>query len=396
MTGAVIPISSALPASAKRFMLVAVEPSGDALGAALLREMKRLFPGATFTGCGGPLMAAEGFKSLFEIDPFSIIGLSGALRAIPQAYKRAEELTQIAVTNKIAAAVFIDGWAFSRLCATRIRRAAPAVKLFKFGAPQVWGSRPQRVHFVKTHFDGVLCLLPFEPQWFRKVGARAEFVGNPNFQAAWAARGDGAAFRARHGVGLAPLLAVLPGSRRSEIAALKKPLDGAVRLLAERVEGLRIVAPLSPQVEPRARAIMRDWPCDPVIIGQEEKYDAFAAADAAIAKSGTVTTELAINRTPMVIAYRFDPLTAFWARRTLTTRFASVLNYAAGRFVIPELIQEQCTAENLAGAALPLLTGGESRTEQLAAVPELLAGMAVDGPPAARLAAEKIREWMAS
>ncbi|MEE2693119.1 MAG: lipid-A-disaccharide synthase [Pseudomonadota bacterium] len=392
MSGKVIPINAGANV---RFMLVAVEPSGDALGAALFRELKKLFPAALFTGCGGPLMEKEGFRSLFPIDPFSVIGFTDVARAIPAAYKRAEELTQIAITNKITAAVFVDGWAFSRICAKRMRKQAPETKLFKFGAPQVWGSRPQRVHFVKAHFDGVLCLLPFEPQWFRKVGVKAEFVGNPNFQAAWAARGDRAAFRERHGLGQAPVLAVLPGSRRGEIERLRKPLEGAVSLLAERVEGLRIVAPLAPQVEQRARAMMAEWPGAPVIVDQEEKYDAFAAADAAIAKSGTVTTEIAINRTPMVITYRFDPLTAFWARRVLTTPFASVLNYAAGRYVIPELIQEQCTAENLAGAVLPLLTGGESRIEQLAAVPELLAGMAVDGPPAERLAAEQIRAWMA-
>lgn len=394
MTARVIPISEAAAGIGPRFVLAALEPSADALGAALLRELKTLFPAASFTGCGGPLMAEEGFQSLFPIDRFSVIGPVGALCAVPEALRRARELTDIAVTNRIDAAVFIDGWAFSRLCAKRMRREAPATRLYKFGAPQVWASRPKRAAFAAAHFDGVLCLLPFEPQWFRRAGAKATFVGNPNFQEAWRRRGDGEAFRARHGLGRAPLLAVLPGSRKSEIDRLLVPFEGAVRLLAERVEGLRVVAPLAPQVEARARRRMEGWPGAPLFVGPEEKFDAFAAADAALAKSGTVTTELAINRTPMIVAYKVDPLSALWVKRVLTTPFITILNVAAGRFVIPELVQGQCAPEYLAGGLLPLLMGGDARTEQLAAFPELLAGLGVDGPPAARLAAEQIKQWM--
>lgn len=376
-------------------MLVAVEPSGDALGASLLRELRKIAPpGARYFGCGGLLMAAEGMESLFPIDNLSVMGLTDVIRVLPEGLTRARELAEVAEREAVDAVIFIDGWAFSRVTAQKMKRRGLRAKLFKLAAPQVWASRPGRVDFVKRHFDGVLCLLPFEPPYFQKAGIRAAFMGNPNFQSAWAGRGDGARFRARHGLGTAPLLAVLPGSRRGEIRHHLTPFRGAVSLLAERVPDLRVVAVLPPQVESFARPRMARWPGDPIFAAPEEKAGAFAAADVGLAKSGTVTTELAINRTPMVVAYKVDPLTAIWARSVMTGKFVTVLNIAAGRELIPELIQERCRPEILAADLLALLTDEEARLEQLEAFPRLLAYLGVDGPPAAKLGAEKLAGWM--
>jgi lipid-A-disaccharide synthase len=379
-----------------RIMIVAVEPSADAIGAALLGELRELAPQARVLGCGGPRMAANGFQSLFPIDRLSVMGLIDALRALPEAQKRARDLSDLAVRERIDAAVFIDAWGFSRLCAGMLRKRTPSAKLFKLGAPQVWASRPRRVNAVRALFDGVLCLLPFEPAVFEKAGVRAEFMGNPNYQTAWRYRGDGDKFRELHELGPAPLLVVLPGSRKTEARRLLFPFAGAVRLLAERLPGLRVVAVLAPQVEAIARPLIATWPGAPIFAGDDEKYDAFAAADAALAKSGTVTTELAINRTPMAVAYKFDPVTAIWIRRIATTRFASIINIAAERAVIPEFLQENCRPDYLAAALEKLMTDRETRLEQLEAFPPLLAYLGVDGPPAARRAAETILDWMKS
>lgn len=348
----------------------------------------------TVCGCGGPLMAAEGFESLFPIDGLSVMGFTDVIRALPEGFKRARQLADLAQAKMVDAVVFIDGWAFSRITAKRMKESGLDASLFKLAAPQLWASRPQRIGFVKTHFDGVLCLLPFEPAIFEKAGVKAEFIGNPNFQSAWRARGDGAAFRARYGIGDAPLLAVLPGSRRSEIRHLAKPYRGALKLLVERIPALRVVTVLPPQVETLARPIIERWPGEPVFADPREKGDAFAAADAALAKSGTVTTELAVNMTPMAVAYKVDPLTAHWARRVKTTKFVTILNVAAGREVVPELLQERCRADILAADLFALLTDESAQLEQLEAFPGLLSYLGVDGRPAARLAAEKIAEWM--
>lgn len=390
MSGAGLPEKLAL-----RLMIVAVEPSGDALGAALLREIRATFPpGVHVSGCGGPLMEAAGLRSLFPIEPLSVMGFTDVARALPLGMKRAEELTARVVAEQFDAVVFVDGWAFSRIAAEKMRKRAPEAKLFKLAAPQVWASRQQRVDFVKKHFDGVLCLLPFEPPYFERVGVPAAFIGNPNFQAAWRARGDGREFRRRCGLRDAPLLVVLPGSRKSEIKRHMKPFGEAVRMLKDCIPDLRIAVALPPALEGFSRPEIESWPGDPIFVPPAEKSDAFAAADAALAKSGTVTTELAINGAAMVVAYRVDPLTAVWARLVVTTKFATILNIVAGRMVVPELLQEKCRAEFLAADLLALLTDRELRLEQTELFPALLARLGVDGPPAERLGALKLAEWL--
>lgn len=339
-------------------------------------------------------MAAEGFQSLFPVDAFAVMGFTDVARALPLGLKRAGELADHAVATGADAAIFIDGWAFSRVSAKRFRRRGAPAKLFKFAAPQVWASRPQRVDFVKAYFDGVLCLLPFEPKWFEKVGVRAAFVGNPNFQAAWGARGDGARFRAQHGLARQPVLAVLPGSRASEIRHLMEPFGGAVGHIAERLKDLTVVVAAPRGVEALVREQAQTWSASVQFVSQDEKADAIAAADAALVKSGTISTEVAINRTPFIVAYKVDRLTAFWAKRVMTAPFATILNVVAGRELIPEFLQDECTPENLAADLLALMTDEEARLEQLEAFPGLLARLGVDGPPAAEKAAETFFDWM--
>lgn len=381
--------------NAPKIMLTAVEPSGDAIGASLMAALEERSPDATFIGCGGAEMERAGLQSLFDIAPLSVIGLGDVLRAAPAAFKRADLVAEAAAREKPDIVVLIDGWAFARLVAARLRKQSPDTLLVKLVAPQVWASRPGRVKFVKTHFDAVLCLYPFEPAWFTRAGVTAEFVGNPNLQAAWRARGDGLAFRARHRIGDGPLLAVMLGSRATEVRRLARPFADAAALLADRIPGLRIVSAVAPSVDRLARAKLAAFADDPIIVGPEEKNDAMAAANVALTASGTASTELAINRTPMVVGYRLDPITAIWARAVLKTPYVSIVNVAAGRFVIPELLQDDCTGINLAGALLPLFTDPESYVEQASAFDTILKSLAVDGAAAEATAAERILHWAA-
>jgi len=376
-----------------KILLAAVEPSADSIGASFMRELKALSPGVSLFGCGGPEMARAGLKSLFPIDAFSVMGATDVLRVAPLAMRRARELAEKAAAERADIAVFIDGWAFSRLCATRLRKASPLTTAIKLVAPQVWASRPGRVKFVRKYFDGVLALLPFEPDWFLRAGVRAEFVGNPNFQAAWNARGNAPAFRARHGLGEAPLLAVLLGSRKREVSRLAKPFGEAVAYLGREIPDLRIVLPMAESVAPMVEKIAATWPGDPILVNAVQKYDAMAAANVGLTASGTASTELAINKTPMVVAYRVDPLTAFWARRVKTTPYASIINVAADRYVIPEFIQENCDGRLIASALLDLFEEPAAYVDQAEAFDVILKELGVDGAAAARLAAEKTLEW---
>ena len=376
-----------------KIMLAAVEPSADQIGASLMRELRAMAPEASFCGCGGAEMTREGLNSLFPIDAFAVMGATDVIRVAPLAMRRARDLAEFAALEQVDVAVFIDGWAFSRLAMTRLRKLAPATTSIKFVAPQVWASRPHRVKFVKKYFDGVLAILPFEPPFFEKEGVAAEFVGNPNFQAAWRAKGNSAAFRARHRLGEGPVLAVLLGSRRQEVNRLAKPFREAVDILAREIPGLRIVSPIAENVDALARRNLKNWPCDPVLVGADEKYDAMAAANVAVTASGTASTELAINRTPMVVAYKADPLTAFWANRVKTTPYASIINVAADRCVIPEFIQENCNGRLIASAALALFEDASSYVDQAEAFDGILKELGVDGPSAASLAAARILGW---
>jgi len=381
--------------TAPTILLAAVEPSGDAIGASLIAAIKARAPAAQFVGCGGVAMQSEGFQSLFDISPLSVIGFMDVLRAAPAAFSLADALVAAAMREMPDIVVLIDGWAFSRIVASRLKRVSPKTTVVKLAAPQVWASRPGRVKFVREHFDAVLCLLPFEPPYFVRAGVRAEFIGNPNFQAAWRARGDGAAFRARHRLGDVPVLAVLLGSRKAEVARLARPFGDAVALLAERMPTLRIVAPVAPSVDRQARTKLAAFAGEPIIIGAEEKNDAMAAANVGLTASGTASTELAINRTPMVVGYRLDPLTAMWARSVLRTPYVSIINVAGGRPVIPELLQEECEGPMLAGALLPLFNDPQAYVEQGAAFDTILKSLGVDGAPAAGIAADRILEWAA-
>ncbi|MDZ7627983.1 MAG: lipid-A-disaccharide synthase [Parvularculaceae bacterium] len=376
-----------------KILLTAVEPSGDDIGASLIAAIRARAPEASFIGCGGAAMSREGLQSLFDIAPLSVMGFLDVARAAPKAFQFADAIAETVVKEKPDIAVLVDGWAFSRLVATRLKKFSPGTTLVKLAAPQVWASRAGRVEFVKSHFDAVLCLLPFEPPYFTKAGVKAEFIGNPNFQAAWRARGDGAGFRARHGLGDAPVLAVLLGSRRTEVNRLAKPFGEAVQLLAERVPGLRVAAPLAPSVDRLARLKLSRFAGDPILVGPAEKNDAMAAANVGLTASGTASTELAINRTPMVVGYKLDPITAIWARSVLRTPYVSIINVAGGRPVIPELLQDECKGPNLAGALLPLFTDPHVYAEQGSAFSTILKSLGVDGAPAADIAAARILEW---
>lgn len=376
-----------------KIMLCALEPSADALGADLMESLKNKCPGARFVGCGGAQMRAQGMNSLFPVERFSVIGPGGALLALPAALKAVAQLAELAERERPDAVLFIDSWSFSKIAAQRLRRHAPELALFKYVAPQVWGSRPERAKLTAQLFDGVLCLFGFETPYFEEAGVRTRWVGHPGFQAARRRNTDKAAFRTKHGLGDAPLLAVLPGSRPTELKRHAAPFRGAVEKLARDVPGLRVVVPAAPGAEGAVRALVADWPGGVIVIEGEERLDACKTADAALAASGTATAELAILGTPMAVAYKVDLVTEIWARAALTTRYVALANIAAGRLVAPEFLQRRCRADLLAAALLPLLADRPERRRQVEAFPQIAATLAGEKEPSAA-AAEALLDWL--
>jgi lipid-A-disaccharide synthase len=371
-------------------MLVAAEASGDNLGAALAKALaSRLGNSVRFVGVGGPRMAEMGIESLFPITELSVLGLIEGLMAYPRVRRRAIETAALAVREAPDVAVLIDSWGFTLRVAQQIRRRLPDLPLIKYVGPQVWASRPGRAKTLAATVDHLLTLHAFDAPYFEREGLATTFVGSTALTKRF---GDADPARLRAHIGAEagdPILLVLPGSRPGEIARLGPPFGDAVRRLAAERPTLKVVMPVAATVADQVRAQTAAWPLQPHLIEDEGlKADAFVAATAALACSGSVTTELALAGCPMVVGYRLGALTHAILKRLITTRYITLFNIAAGREVAQELVQDRCTGEALAAAAAPLLDDPERRAAQIKAQSAALDAMGRDqiGDPSMRAA----------
>jgi lipid-A-disaccharide synthase len=377
-------------------MLVCGEPSGDRLGAQLMAALKKLTGGAVkITGVGGEAMTAEGLQSLFPLDATAVIGLAEIVPKLPEIFRRVRQAADFAAATKPDAVVLIDSPDFTHLIAKRLKRLAPRIPTINYVAPQVWATRPGRAKAMANYFDLVLALLPFESQFFEAHGLKSVFVGHPALERARLMTG-GKEFRARHAIAPeAPLLAVLPGSRSNEIRFLLPIFKQALRLVAPQVAGLHTVIPAVPHVAAKIRAGTSDWPLPLTLIeGDGEKFAAFDAADAALAASGTVTTELALSRTPMAVAYKVGWLTGAIYKRLIKVKYATVANLLLDRMAVPEFLQTNCRPELLAACVTALLTGKATAARQVADLDEAMRRMGQGGGEPSLRAAQAILEFL--
>ena len=365
-------------------MLVCGEPSGDQLGAQLMAALKMLTGDSVkIVGVGGEAMAAQGLKTLFPLDATAVMGLREIVPKIPEILRRVRQAADFAAETRPDAVVLIDSPDFTHLIAKRLKRIAPRIVTINYVAPQVWATRAYRARKMATYFDLVLALLPFEAKFFEGHGLKSVFVGHPALERSKSIHG-GKEFRAHHGIAPdAPLLAVLPGSRTNEIRFIFPEFAKALALLAPRVPGLVTVIPTVPHVAAKVRAGVAGWPVPVhVVEGEDEKFAAFDAADAALAASGTVTTELALSRTPMVVAYKVGWLTAAIYKQLVRVKFATIVNLLLDRVAVPEFIQERCKSDLLADAVAPLLLDKDAAARQPADLDEAMRrlGQGADQP----------------
>ena len=379
-------------------MLVCGEPSGDALGAELMAALKSLTGGTVkIVGIGGEAMAREGLDSLFDLSATSLVGLQEVVPKIPEVLRRVHRAAAYAVEQRPDAVVLIDSPDFTHRVARRIKKLAPAIPTINYVAPQVWATRPGRAKKMAQYFDLVLALLPFEPPFFAGYGLKAVFVGHPALERGKRMTG-GDAFRSRHNIPAeAPLLAVLPGSRGIEVRHLLPVFAATMALLKTQVPGLHTVIPAVPHVAERIRQGTGNWPVPLTIVsGDAEKFAAFDAADSALAASGTVTTELALSHTPMIVAYKVGKLTAAIYRRLIGVRvkYYTLLNLILDRLAVPEYMQEDCRPELLAAALTPLLTNPAAAARQVSEQNEALRLMGEGADEPSRRAAKAILEFL--
>ena len=345
--------------------IVSGEASGDNLAGRLMSALKRETGGRIrFAGVGGPQSTSQGLASLFPMSDLSVMGLAEVLPHLPRLVRRLNETTAAARRLKPDAVVTVDSPGFCLRLAHRLRGSG--IPVIHYVAPQLWAWGPFRARKLRKRVDHIMALLPFEVPFFAQYGIPCSYVGHPAIDAG-AERGDGPAFRARHGLPAdAPVLCVLPGSRAGEVRRMLPVFGAALVLLKEKYPDIRIVIPVVDSVAQVVREITQAWPLPAVlIIDMAERFDAFAAANAAMAKSGTVTLELALADVPMVVAYRISPTSAFLVRRMgVSVEHASLVNLLAGRQVVPECLQEDCTGPKIAEAVDGILSSEQIRAAQ--------------------------------
>ncbi|MGQ0531342.1 MAG: lipid-A-disaccharide synthase [Caulobacteraceae bacterium] len=374
----------------RRIFLVAAEASGDALGADLARALKERDPTLDLQGVGGPLMAQQGIDSQVDIKGLAILGFVDGLLAYARV-KRAVAATVAAILKaRPDLVVLIDSWGFTLRVAQGVRAAAPEIKLVKSIGPQVWATRPGRAKTLAATVDHLICIHDFEVPFYEPHGLACTVCGHPAIGRH--APGDGAALRARQGFrSNEKIVLVLPGSRGAEIRRIGPVLWKAAELL-DRDRDVRILVVAANSVR---KQVTEQAPAAARILDEREKEDAFAAATVALAASGTVTTEVALQGTPLVIGYKLGWITWAVARAFLfKAKYATLMNVAADAEVAPEFLQTQCTPENLAAAAAPLLDSEDARDDQVRRQDEALAKMGRGGTPAAEIAADAVLKIM--
>ncbi len=369
--------------------LIAGEPSGDEIGGRLIAALREATGGEVrVAGVGGGAMADQGLESLFPIEELSVMGLMEVLPRAAGIMRRMSESARAVRRLSPDAVVTIDSPGFAAGVWRRLEGAA--VPLVHYVAPTVWAWRPGRARKLARRIDHVLALFPFEPPYFEAEGLDCTFVGHPALEAE-IAPDAGARFRARHGIAAGPVVGLLPGSRGGEVSRLMPVFCDAVRRIASVQPAARAVIPAVAAHADAIRAAAAGLPIPVAVTAdRKERHAAMAACDVAIAASGTVALELALTATPTVIAYKVNPITWRILRRMLRVRYVTMANIVLDRPAIPEFLQDDCTGETLARAALDLLCDESARREQRAAVDSVLAALRPGGASPSARAAETI------
>jgi lipid-A-disaccharide synthase len=380
------------------FFLIAGEASGDLLGARLMKALKARTGGrARFAGIGGPRMQTEGMTLLFPQSELAHFGLFELLRHVPRLMGRIKETVAEIGRLKPAALITIDAPDFCFRVAKRVKAEKIPVPLIHYVAPSVWVWRKGRARKIARFLDHLLALLPFEPPYFTREGLPCTFAGHPIVESN-ARHGDGLRFRMKHNI--APgteLVAVLPGSRMSEIARLMPIFGKALGRLRRQHAHLHAAIPAAPGLAETIRALSGNWPV-PVTVteGDGEKYDMFAGARAALACSGTVSVELAMARLPSITVYKVNLLTALLYGPFVGGSFVNLVNIMHKRRVVPELLQFDCTPEKIAAAAHTLLSSEAARQQQkegLAAIARWLGDEFVPSERAAETVLNVVKDY---
>jgi lipid-A-disaccharide synthase len=349
-----------------KILVSAGEASGDLYASLAVSELRRLYPNAEFFGCTGPRLRAAGVRTVVDASSLAVVGLLEVVSHIPRIYGEYRKLLAEARVQKPDLAILTDSPDFHLRVARQLTKSGiPVVYLV---APQAWAWRKGRVKTLRQAVRKLLCIFPFEEEFFRREGVNARYIGHPLAGLVTPSLGKDEFFRKHRLAAGRPLVTVLPGSRRGEAARhLPALLDAAARLYREQAVNLVLPASATTGVD-FFRERLQGSPIQAI---EGESWDAMAHADLALAASGTVTVEAALLGTPMVTFYRVTPPSWVMGKLLVRVPFYSMVNLIAGRAVVPELMQSQMTGERIAQEARRLLSDGEARARMQAGLAEI-------------------------
>lgn len=364
-----------------RVFIIAGEPSGDKLGAALMEGLVELAPEVQFDGIGGARMIEAGLISRFPMEEISIMGISEILSQYRHLKRRIAETAEQIIRSKPDVLITIDLPEFS-LRVAKLVKAKSDIRCVHYVAPTVWAWRAGRAAKMARHIDQVLALFPFEPPYMEAAGMRCDFVGHPVVSDVQATEEEAQALRTDYEIGDAPLALILPGSRRGEVGRLGPIFGEVLAPVLKARPDLRVIIPAAASVEVLVRDAVKDWPGAPLVISSEDKAlkrAAFKAADVALAASGTVSLELAAAGTPMVIAYDMNWLSRQVIGRMLKVDTVTLVNLVSDTRAVPEFIGENCVPDKIAQGLLALIQDPSKQNDAMSLTMERL-GQGGDAP----------------
>jgi lipid-A-disaccharide synthase len=362
--------------------IIAGEASGDQIGGMLLDALHAKAPMAKFHGIGGFSMMQRGFSSLFPMRELSLMGFIEILPHIVRLKKRITQTVRDIESKKPAVLVTIDSPGFNfRVIEMLKKRRIHVPYCVHYVAPTVWAYKPERAQKIATLVNELLCILPFEPNYFTSAGLRSHYVGHP-IAWWWKHQAASASFRLQHNITADQhVIALFPGSRSSELMRHLPIMREAIALLHQRIPNLSCAMLVREDMRSLIDPFIISWPCPLYISANSlEKTSLFAGSNAAIAKSGTIALECALAGLPSVTIYKTSAATAWYMRKKLKIAYVNIANILAGRMVIPELLQDACTPDAIASAIDALLHNHQEQPEALAHIANVLGANDVPSP----------------
>lgn len=373
-------------------MICAGEASGDLHASNLITELRKFMPGAEIYGFGGPKMKAAGTRLYYDLTEIAVVGFVEVLKRIGTFRKLFNLFLKEAEKTKPDGVILVDYPGFNLMLAPKLK--ALGIKIFYYISPQLWAWHKERIEIVRKYVDKMIVVFKFEEEFYAKEGIKADFVGHPLLDIVKPSKPKEETLSNLRFSAAQKIVALLPGSREEEVKRLLPVMLEASRMIKEKAETVQFVILKSPILEQKVFDAILKKAGMPAVILEDQAYDGLNIADFCIVASGTATLETAIMEKPMVVIYKTSCLTYIIARRLVTIPDIALVNVVAGSRIVPEFVQQDASANNIAQAALGILSNSNEKARMIEKLQKLKTTLLPKG--AAQKAASLIHNYLNS